>query len=279
MVAKPTGRAALGPLRLVLRELRRHGAEALLDPAAARLVRSGSGLALPELARRAELLIVLGGDGTFLSAARCVRARGPRLVGVNLGALGFLTEISRHDIVPAIAHLLAGKGVEERRLLLRATLRRARGGRTTFLALNDVVLSKGNLARLVPLQLELDGEPVTTYRADGLIVASPTGSTAYSLSAGGPLVHPGLDAILVTPICPHTLSNRPLLVPPRSVVSITQPGPGNGVFLTVDGQRGGPLEAGDRLEIRRSRTALRVLRPSPQSYYHTLRAKLSWGGR
>jgi NAD+ kinase len=223
-----------------------------------------------------DLVVVLGGDGTFLSAARSVRSQGPPLVGINLGSLGFLTEISRRDVAAALAVLLAGKATEERRLMLDVRVRSQGNIVASYRALNDVVLAKSTLARTVRLRVQVDEHAVSAYRSDGLIISTPTGSTAYSLSAGGPLVHPAMDAILITPICPHALTNRPLLIPARAHVTVSRSSGQDPIHLTVDGQTGGPFGQGDLLEVRRSRVALRLLNPFPRSYYDTLRTKLKW---
>jgi NAD+ kinase len=197
-------------------------------------------------------------------------------VGINLGSLGFLTEVHRQEIAEALGRVLAGHAREERRMMLQVVVGNQRGRPARYTALNDVVLTKSALARTVRLQVEVDGEPVTSYRGDGLILASPTGSSAYSLSAGGALVHPSLHAILITPVCPHTLSNRPLLIPSSSRIVVRRLSREEEVYLTVDGQVGGPFAPGDRLEVRRSPVPLRILHPFDRSFYATLRSKLKW---
>ena len=276
IVAKPSGRHARSTLQRILKVLRRHRVEALVDTDDTPRAGVKPGEARAELVRRADVVIVLGGDGTFLSVARCVGPSGPPLVGINLGTLGFLTEARRSELETAIETVVRGNATVERRLMLSIVVSRDQAGTTRYRALNDVVVTKSALARLVRLRLEVNGRPVNTYRADGLIVATPTGSTAYSLSAGGPLVHPELDAILVTPICPHALANRPLVVPSSARIRITRLSRAEPVYVTVDGQIGGPLEQGDHLEIRRNRFPLRLLRPFPRTFYETLKTKLKW---
>ncbi|MFQ5669502.1 MAG: NAD(+)/NADH kinase [Acidobacteriota bacterium] len=277
IVAKPTGALAGRVLRKTVGALSRHGIQPILDQEAAALAGGGKrGLARKELARQVDAVIVIGGDGTFLSVARTVGPQGPPLVGINLGSLGFLTEIHRKEIDTAIDAVLQGQATEEKRLMLSVKVRRNGRLQGSYKALNDVVLAKSALARTIRLKVEVDGQAVTSYRSDGLIVASPTGSTAYSLAAGGPLVHPGIQALILTPICPHALSNRPLLIPLRSLITVSRPSMGEAIDLTVDGQVGGPLEINDRVEVRRSRISLRLLRPFPRTFYETLRTKLNW---
>ncbi len=226
-----------------------------------------------------DLLLVLGGDGTLLSAARLVKDSGVPLMGVNLGTLGFLTEVSLPEMGEALEKVLAGDFAVEERKRLAASL--IRGGRTIaeYTVLNDVVVTKGALARIIDLELFVDGGFVTTYKADGIIIATPTGSTAYSLSAGGPLVEPRLALTLITPICPHTLTNRPLVVSGGSKVEVVLPGPSEKVFLTLDGQEGMPLAAGDRVEVRPSPQDLRMVKTRGERFHDVLRAKLHWGQR
>jgi NAD+ kinase len=277
VIAKPSRASARTVMAELLEILGQHGCSVLLDRDAARLAGRVDERPRPEVVAGSDLVVVLGGDGTFLAAARSVGRLGPPLVGINLGSLGFLTEIPRREIATALPVILEGRAREERRLMLSVRVHQNGRRRTTYTALNDVVLSKSLLARTVRLRVEIDGQPVSAYRSDGLIVATPTGSTAYSLSAGGPLVHPAMDAFLLTPVCPHTLTNRPLLIPARSRVSVRCSAGEDPVYLTVDGQTGGPLGPQDHVEVGRSRTALRLLHPFPRTYYDTLRHKLKWG--
>jgi NAD+ kinase len=231
-----------------------------------------------ELGRRCDLVVVVGGDGTFLSAARTLVDQAVPMVGVNLGRLGFLTDINPAEMTERFGRILAGDFVEETRALLTAAM--VRRGRTVLEvdALNEVVVHKANIARLMQFETTIDGSLVNRQRSDGLIIATPTGSTAYALSGGGPIVHAGLDALLLVPICPHTLSLRPLVVPGESRVVITLIG---GVDLdarfTCDGQTLEELAPGDRLEVRRKPTRLRLIHPPDHDYYATLRTKLHWG--
>jgi NAD+ kinase len=224
-----------------------------------------------------DLIVVLGGDGTLLSVARR-HAGGPPILGVNLGRLGFLTEIAREELYPTLVEVLAGEFVSEPRSLLEVTLERADGRRQTYLALNDAVLAKTALSRIIELELVVDGRPVSRYRADGLVVSTPTGSTAYNLSAGGPILHPLLPVAVLTPICPHTLTLRPLVVPDTSRVEVTLRTPRESVYLTVDGQEGDTVGHGDRVRIVRHAAQVQLVRAGvPRSIYEGLRSKLHWG--
>lgn len=225
-----------------------------------------------------DALVVLGGDGTFLLAARLVADHGVPLFGVNLGSLGFMTLYLRNQAAEALMAACAGALPIDERMRLEVTVRPADGAPVeTRSAVNEAVISQVAMARLLDLEARLDGEVVTTYKADGLILATPTGSTAYSLAAGGPIMTPDLEAIVLTPICPHTLTNRPLVVRADSRVTVTNRSP-RGAQLTVDGQWGRELEMGDVVEVRKTPRPLRLYRGSA-SFFTILRRKLSWGER
>jgi len=252
------------------------GVRALFDPAAAAAV--GEPPTAPaELARRADLLVVLGGDGTLLAMARALAERPVPILGINLGTLGFLAEVSVDEMEAALARALAGEMRVEQRM--RLAVEHVRGERVlrSWLALNDAVVTS-DVARLIEIEARADGQLVTIYHADGLIVSTPTGSTAYSLSAGGPILLPGLDALVLTPICPHTLTQRPLVLPDEAALEIA-PLAGAPARLTVDGQEGEELAAGDRVRVRRSEHALCLLVAPQRSRFDVLRAKLRWGER
>ena len=223
-----------------------------------------------------DLVVVLGGDGTLLSVARSLRHEIP-VLGANLGNLGFLTEIRRNELYPALMRVLQGDfGIEER-ILLDVTLRRARGEGEEFRVLNDAVINKSALARIVELTLEVDGRRVATYRSDGLIISTPTGSTAYNLSANGPIIGPTLPVVVITPICPHTLSQRPIVVSDRSAIEVTLETDEEEVYLTLDGQEGTDMQVGDTISIKRSDNVVRLVRVTNRSFYDNLRDKLHWG--
>jgi len=273
---KPGVPRAAAAARELAKWLAPRGVHVLYDPAAAAAV--GEPACSPdELARRADLLVVLGGDGTLLAMARALDARPVPILGINLGTLGFLAEVSVDEIELALARALAGEMRVERRM--RLAVEHVREGRAqgSWLALNDAVVTSA-LARLIEIETRADGQLVTTYHADGLIVSTPTGSTAYSLSAGGPILLPTLDAFVLTPICPHALTQRPLVVPDTAVLEIA-PCAGAPARLTVDGQKGAELAEGDRVRVQRSEHDLLLLVSPQRSRFDVLRAKLRWGER
>lgn len=236
----------------------------------------------PALAKAADLIVVLGGDGTLLSMAAAIASAGTDvpILGVNFGSLGFLTEVTLPELYAALEAAVSGGAPFESRMMLRSTT--ARGERTLpeHHALNDVVITKTARARMTELAVSIGGEFVTRIKADGLIVATPTGSTAYNLAAGGPIVQPVVDALVLTPIAPHMLTNRPIVIPGDSVVRV-QPmmSERDELFVTFDGQDGYQLQAGDQIQIQRAARPLRLLRPSSRSYFEVLRQKLKWNER
>jgi NAD+ kinase len=226
-----------------------------------------------------EMIIVLGGDGTLLSAARLVadaHADVP-IFGVNLGSLGFMAEVSLDELYGNLEKAIAGKLGTEDRIMLTASVLRAGKRVAQYRVLNDAVINKGALARMMELRVSVDSGHLTTLRADGLIVATPTGSTAYSLSAGGPIIHPTIHCFVLTPICPHTLSNRPIALPDSVVVTVCLTSPSEDVSLTLDGQIGFPLEPNDIVAIKKSRFRMKLIKHPTKSYYEILRTKLKWG--
>jgi NAD+ kinase len=262
----------------LLKWLKDRGIEAVCDEeTAGALAEDCKACSRQSIADAAQLLLVLGGDGTLLAGAHLAGPRGIPILPINLGSMGFLTSFTLDELYPALEDTLAGRSSISQRVMLSAELER--GGKVieSHRVLNDAVINKGALARMIELELSIDAAPVCRYRADGLIVATPTGSTAYSLSAGGPIVHPTVESILITPICPHTLSDRPLVIRDSSSVEITLLGGAESVFLTLDGQRGIPLEPGDRARITRAKELLRLIHPPRKSYFDILRNKLKWG--
>lgn len=237
------------------------------------------GLPREEVPENCDLVIVLGGDGTLLSAARAIGRREIPLFPVNLGGLGFLTAITIDELYPELQRALRSEHRIGRRRLLAVEVERDGNVVASFEALNDAVLTKASLARMIDLDTHVDDQFVCVYKADGLIISTPTGSTAYSLSAGGPIIFPSVPAILLTPICPHMLTNRPVLVPETSVVRVYSHGPDESVFLTIDGQVGQPLQEGDTVVCRSSHHYLLLVRPPRMMFFDVLRQKLKWGER
>ncbi len=260
--------------------LAQRGIEVFVDPeTAASVPLQGRERSREELPRIVDLLIVLGGDGTLLAASRLENERGVPILPVNLGGLGFLTSVTLAELYPILEQTLAGKNRTSERVMLDVRVNRGGIPAECHHALNDAVLNKAALARMIDLTLTVNGEFVSDFKADGLIVSTPTGSTAYSLAAGGPIVYPRVSAFLVTPICPHTLTNRPLVVPDTARIEVTFVGPGEPVTLTLDGQVGIAIEPGDRVEIARAKQRLRLVRAPERTYYQILRDKLKWGER
>jgi NAD+ kinase len=230
-----------------------------------------------QVAAASQLLLVLGGDGTLLAAARVAAAKGIPILPINMGSLGFLTSFMLEELYPALEDILAGRLTISERVMLHVELER--GGKIVDKqsVLNEVVINKGALARMIELELIIDNDFVCRYRADGLIVASPTGSTAYSLSAGGPIVHPAVESFIITPICPHTLSDRPVVVRDTSIIEAKLSVGTESVFLTLDGQKGIPLQPTDRVRISRAQQLLKLIQTPNKSYFEILRNKLKWG--
>jgi NAD+ kinase len=227
------------------------------------------------------LLLVLGGDGTLLAMAKAVAEAGLDipLLAVNFGSLGFLTEITRPEIYTSLEAVIAGRASHDERMMLQAVAT-CSGTTTTYLALNDVVFTRTALSRMIDLEVSVGDQFVTSVKADGLIVASPTGSTAYNLAAGGPIVHPAMDALVLTPIAPHSLTNRPIVIPSEREVRVTSTGTNAGnVYVTIDGQTGFEMEQGDQVAISRAARPLRLVRASARSYFEVLRQKLKWNER
>jgi NAD+ kinase len=232
------------------------------------------------LALNADLVVAFGGDGTLLDAAGVVVRSGNDvpLMGINLGRLGFLTEVERADMTTALERALAGQGRIETRTMIEGRVDRAGTTVCARLSLNDIVVTRGALSRMIEMDVNVDGQFVCHVKADGLILATPTGSTAYNLSAGGPIVDPAVDALVLTPIAPHTLTHRPLVLPATARIELRPLiDPQSDLMVTFDGQHGVPLEADDRVRIERSPRVLRLLRTSPRAYFEMLREKLKWG--
>jgi NAD+ kinase len=272
IVIKPHAPAVDNLVEGVLAYFGERGIGCVLEEAAARKIGRPDGLARSDIPAASDFVIVLGGDGTLLSVAYCAALAGVPVMGINLGRLGFLTEIPVSEAFQTLDSFLAGKEdiVSPRWLLEAAT---ASG---VSYCLNDVVITKGAVARMIEYTIFINGENVATLKADGLIVSTPTGSTAYSLSAGGPIIHPQVPAAVLTPICPHTLTYRPLIIPSESEIWIRLLTGGEEVFLTLDGQRGGGLLRNDTIKIRKAPVELQLVTSPRRSYYELVKEKLSW---
>ena len=279
IMAKPNISGAAEIVSKLLEWLHAHGVEARLDEVAAEYLGRADGLPRDDVPEGTQLVIVLGGDGTLLSAARAVAGRVIPLFPVNFGGLGFLTAITMDQLYPQLERALEGEQRVAPRRMLHGELVRSGSTIKTYEALNDVVIAKSQIARMIDLETHVDSQFLSTFKADGLIVATPTGSTAYSLSAGGPILHPAVPALCITPVCPHTLTYRPVLVPETSVIEIICLAADEEAFLTVDGQVGEPLMHSDRLICKSSPHSVHLIRPPKMFFFGVLRQKLKWGER
>ena len=230
-----------------------------------------------ELAASVDLIIVLGGDGTMIATARMMGDLEVPVLGINYGSLGYLAEFRMDEMFPALEAILEGNYQIDSRVMLAAELYRGEEELMRKRVLNDVVINKSALARIIEIEASLNSQFVNSFRADGLIVSTPTGSTAYNLSAGGPVIYPSMNAVVITPICPFTLSNRPIVVPDDAVIELCLKTPNEEVALTLDGQVGVPLEVEDRIVIRKSSTSFNLVQPTNRNYFDVLRDKLRWG--
>ena len=280
IVAKPGATEARDVILRLLEWLAGRGLTPVLEKETAALVPAASvaSVGKPELPAQVDLVVVLGGDGTLLSMARAVGDLGVPLLGVNLGGLGFLTATTLEEMLPALEALLAGRMAADERMML--TTRVVRNGQRLceYAALNDVVITKAAMSRIIDLAVSVEGQHATEYRADGLIISTPTGSTAYSLSAGGPILFPTMDAIVLTPICSHTLTNRPIVLPGMHRVEVTLLADQE-VMVTVDGQVGVNLKQGDTVEVVKAAARIRLVRFPQKDFFSVLRTKLKWGAR
>lgn len=229
------------------------------------------------LTLNADLIVVLGGDGTMISTARLVGDADVLVLGINYGSLGYLTDFRIEEMFPALESIIEGEYEIDRRVMLDAEHWRNAERLVTGRVLNDVVINKAALARIIDIDVRLNDLFVNTFRADGLIVSTPTGSTAYNLSAGGPIIYPSMNAVVLTPICPFTLTNRPIVVPDGARIDLTLANENEGVVLSLDGQTGYPMKAHDRVIIRKSETTFNIVQPTNRNYFDVLRDKLKWG--
>ncbi len=277
ILAKPKFPEIKSTLQDVVTWLRARSIEVILDQASAMLLGEQGGYQKTQLASKADVLLVLGGDGTMLNAARLAAERGIPILGVNMGGLGFLTEVRLENLYPSLERVFANDFVLDERLMLRTHIHRHGETVAQGVVLNDVVISKGTLARMIELKIAIQGRFVTNLRGDGLIVSSPTGSTAYSLSAGGPIIDPEVQSLILTPISPHTLTHRPLIVPGHAEIEVTLTSKDDGAMATLDGQVGVAITQGDSVVIQTSENRTRLIRFPESNYYDVLREKLKWG--
>ncbi len=265
---------------LEIRErLNRDNITVLLEDSVAELIGQVNGFAGDEIPDLVDLVIVLGGDGTLISVARQIAGRQVPIVGVNLGRLGFLTEITRDELPSMLDRIVVGGYQISDRMMLDSLIYRNNQVIGTYTVLNDIVINKGALARIIDMDASIDGRHLCTYKADGMIIATPTGSTGYSLAAGGPIIYPEVNSLLIAPICPHMLTNRPIVVRSHSIIDIEVKFEDDVVFFTADGQVGRKLLPGDRVEVRRSDARALLVSSPTKDYFEILRAKLGWGER
>jgi NAD+ kinase len=277
ILVKPKFPEIKSTLHDVVSWLRSRNIEVILDTTSAILLGEQGGYPNAQLANKSDVLLVLGGDGTMLNAARLAGERGIPILGVNMGGLGFLTEVRLENLYPSFERVFANDFVLDERLMLRTRIHRHGKTVAEGIVLNDVVISKGTLARMIELKIAIQGRFVTNLRGDGLIASSPTGSTAYSLSAGGPIIDPAVQSLILTPICPHTLTHRPLIVPGNTEIEVTLTSKDDGAMATLDGQVGVAITQDDTIVIQTSEHRTRLIRFPESNYYDVLREKLKWG--
>ncbi|MBP1709114.1 MAG: putative inorganic polyphosphate/ATP-NAD kinase ((P)/ATP kinase)(ppnK) [Deltaproteobacteria bacterium] len=278
IIAKKNKPEAIEASRSLIKWLTSQGLEVILDDHLLKKVKGNwQPISQAHLAKLG-LVIVLGGDGTFLGAARLIKNDNIPVLGVNLGGLGFLTDFPLQELFPVLEKILAGRFKTEKRMMLTSTITRKDKILAEYSVLNDVVITKAAISRIIDLETAINKHYLTTFKADGLIISTPTGSTAYSMAAGGPIVFPSLEAIILTPICPHTLTNRPILVPDSAEITIAIKSPKENIFLTFDGQVGQSLKAGDVVTIKKDHFLTMIKSPF-KDYFEVLRTKLRWGER
>ncbi len=259
--------------------LKERGVEVYVEKELGKKIRHPNSIDRTDIPKLVEVILVFGGDGTFLGVAREACKYGTPILGINLGGLGFLTEVTVDELYPMMERIIAGDYEVEDRQMLITSIRRGKKNIGTYEVLNDVVINKGALARIIDLAIYIEDSHVTTYKADGIILATPTGSTAYSLSAGGPIVHPGIPVTIITPICPHTLTNRPLVVSSEMKVEIKVTTQEPDTYLTLDGQIGVRLKTGDLIEVKRTDTSVKLIKSPFRDFFSILKTKLMWGER
>ena len=272
IVVKPGHAEAAATAAELSKWLAERGIDQASEPISSGEIRDGHTLSL-----NADLIVVLGGDGTMISTSRLIGDADVLVLGINYGSLGYLTDFRIEEMFPALDAIVAGDYEIDRRVMLDVEHRRLSEKLHSGRVLNDVVINKSALARIIDIEAKLNDLFVNTFRADGLIVSTPTGSTAYNLSAGGPLIYPSMNAVVLTPICPFTLTNRPIVVPDSAEIELTLVNENEGVVLSLDGQTGYPMKAGDRVLIRKSATTFNLVQPANRNYFDVLRDKLKWG--
>ncbi len=280
IISKPRKAEIREILPPLLAWLRERNVEACVDRETGVLLeRSERCLTRNEMSAQVDLVVVLGGDGTLLATARALNRKPVPILAVNLGGLGFLTVITRDELYPTLEKVLAGDFRTERRVQIEAETLRADEVIASFLALNDVVLNKGAIARILDFDVLVDGKFISTYKSDGLIVSTPTGSTAYSLAAGGPVVVPSVEAFIITPIAAHTLTNRPLVLPNSAVIEVVVKTQRESAYLTIDGQVGIAARSEDVIRLKKACSYVELIQPSQKNYFEILRQKMKWGER
>ncbi|MCZ6639911.1 MAG: NAD(+)/NADH kinase [Candidatus Dadabacteria bacterium] len=279
IIAKNNIEEPFGITKKLSNWLKERGVEVYVEKELGKKIRHPNSIDRREIPKLVDVILVFGGDGTFLGVAREACKYGTPILGINLGGLGFLTEVTIDELYPMMERIIDGDYEVEDRQMLITSIRRGKKNIGTYEVLNDVVINKGALARIIDLAIYIEDSHVTTYKADGIILATPTGSTAYSLSAGGPIVHPGIPVTIITPICPHTLTNRPLVVSSEMKVEIIVTTQEPDTYLTLDGQIGVRLKTGDLIEVKRTDTSVKLIKSPFRDFFSILKTKLMWGER
>jgi len=259
--------------------LKKKGVEVYVEKELGKKIRHPNSVDRTDIPGLVDVILVFGGDGTFLGVARLACKFDTPILGINLGGLGFLTEVTVDELYPMMERIINGDYEVEERQMLLTSIRRGKKNIGKYEVLNDVVINKGAVARIIDLAIYIEDSHVTTYRADGIILSTPTGSTAYSLSAGGPIVHPRIPVTIITPICPHTLTNRPLVVSSEMKVEIKVTTQEPDTYLTLDGQIGVRLKTGDVIEVKRTNTSVKLIKSPFRDFFTILKTKLMWGER
>jgi len=279
IIIKPRKPEAKDVLNKLITWLESHKIEAVLDVDTANIVNIKSKYQKSQIASLVDMIIVLGGDGTLLGVARLTIEKGIPILGVNLGGLGFLTEVTLDELYPTLEKVINGEFIIDERMMLMTHIHRQGETLAQSPVLNDIVINHGVVARMIILDIFVNSQFVTSLRGDGLIISTPTGSTAYSLSAGGPIIHPTVSAIMLTPVCPHTLTNRPIVIPSNVKIEAILKTEDEGAMVTFDGQVGFSLKKEDIVEVHSAEARVKLIRSPEKNYYEVLRKKLKWGER